>query len=66
MRLIQKYILCFVESRLFIRNAEASHQGLYQCFAENTVGISHSSMVVNVDITKRDSGTYEGKYFIVI
>ncbi|XP_053408068.1 cell adhesion molecule-related/down-regulated by oncogenes-like [Mercenaria mercenaria] len=45
------------ESRLFIRNAEASHQGLYQCFAENSVGISHSSMIVNVDVTKRDSGS---------
>lgn len=43
------------ESRMFISNTEARHQGLYQCFAENTAGIAHSEIRVNVDVTKRDT-----------
>ncbi|KAL4229419.1 hypothetical protein ACF0H5_012457 [Mactra antiquata] len=45
------------EDRLSIRNADGSHQGLYQCFCENEAGVSHSTMLVNVDVTKHDSGS---------
>ncbi|WAR13001.1 IHOG-like protein [Mya arenaria] len=42
-------------NRLYIAHAEARHKGLYQCFAENRVGLTHAELLVNVDITIRDT-----------
>ena len=56
--LLQWFCIFATETKLIIHNGEGKHEGLYQCFAENEAGIQYTTMAVNVDVTKRDSGMY--------
>lgn len=45
------------ESKMVVRNAKPQHKGLYQCSAENVAGIQYSTMEVDVNNNKVDSGS---------
>ncbi|XP_052258985.1 cell adhesion molecule-related/down-regulated by oncogenes-like isoform X2 [Dreissena polymorpha] len=49
-------------NRLYVPHADVSSKGMYQCFADNRAGMVHAEILVNVDITQRDTGTLSDPY----